>query len=62
MGSWEDVFYEVTAEVESLGLKKEFNQKLKDLRNDDDYKYHEVRDRWQVALQQIKEEQKKNKK
>ena len=62
MGSWEDVYYEITAEVESLGLKKEFDQKLKDLRSDDKYQYHEVRDRWQVALQQIKEEQKNNKK
>jgi len=59
MGTWEDIFYEVTAEVESLGLREEFDKKLKDLRNDDKYKYVEVRDRWQVALQQIKEENKK---
>jgi|TARA_B100001564_G_C20458679_1_gene586933 hypothetical protein len=59
MGSWEDVFYEVTAEVESLGLRKEFDQKLKDLRADEKYKYTEVRDRWQVALTLIKEEHEK---
>lgn len=59
MGTYEDIFYEVIAEVESLGLRKEFDQKLKDLRNDDNYKYHEVRDRWQVALREIKEENKK---
>mgnify|MGYP003137689916 CR=1 FL=1 len=58
MGSWEDLFYEVTAEVESLGLRKEFDAKLKELRNDDKYQYIEVRDRWQVALKQIKEEHK----
>ena len=62
MGSWEDIFYEVSAEVAELGLKKEFDQKLKDLRNDDKYKYHEVRDRWQIALSLIKEEHEKNKK
>ena len=62
MGTWEDIFYEVTAEVESLGLREEFDKKLKDLRSDDKYQYHEVRDRWQVALQQIKEEHTKNKK
>jgi len=59
MGSWEDLYYEITAEVEELGLKKEFDQKLKDLRDDEKYKYHEVRDRWQVALKEIKEENKK---
>lgn len=59
MGSWEDVYYEVNEEVEKLGLKKEFDQKLKDLRNDDKYKYVEIRDRWQIALNQIKEENKK---
>jgi hypothetical protein len=58
MGSWEDLYYEVTAEVKSLGLKKEFDKKLKELREDDKYKYTEVRDRWQVALKQIKEEHK----
>ena len=62
MGTYEDLFYEITEEVEKLGLRKEFDKKLKELRNDDNYKYHEVRDRWQVALQQIKEEQKNNKK
>lgn len=62
MGSWEDVFYEVTAEVEELGLRKEFDQKLRELRNDDNYKYTEVRDRWQIALSIIKEEYEKNKK
>ena len=59
MGSWEDLYYEISAEVADLGLKKEFDQKLKDLRNDDNYKYIEVRDRWQIALKQIKEENKK---
>ena len=39
--------------------EKEFDQKLKDLRNDDNYKYIEVRDRWQIALKEIKEENKK---
>ena len=56
MGTYEDVYYEITAEVEKLGLRKEFDKKLKDLRNDDKYKYSEIRDRWQVALQQVKEE------
>tara|TARA_R100001460_G_scaffold50783_3_gene89259 strand:+ start:310 stop:489 length:180 start_codon:yes stop_codon:yes gene_type:complete len=59
MGTWEDLFYEITTEVEELGLRKEFDEKLKELRNDDKYKYHEVRDRWQVALKEIKEENKK---
>ncbi len=59
MGTYEDLFYEITTEVEELGLKKEFDQKLKDLRNDDKYKYSEIRDRWQIALREIKEENKK---
>jgi hypothetical protein len=59
MGTYEDLYYEITTEVEELGLIKEFHEKLKDLRNDDKYKFHEVRDRWQVALKQVKEENKK---
>ena len=56
MGTYEDVYYEITMEVESLGLKKEFEKKLKQLRNNDKYKYSEIRDRWQIALKEIKEE------
>jgi len=56
MGTYEDLFYEITAEVEELGLRKEFDKKLKELRNDDKYRYSEIRDRWQVALKEIKEE------
>jgi hypothetical protein len=62
MGTYEDLFYEITEEVEKLGLRKEFDKKLKALRDDDKYKYSEIRDRWQIALKEIKEEQKKNKK
>tara|TARA_Y100000389_G_scaffold198237_1_gene234360 strand:- start:1005 stop:1193 length:189 start_codon:yes stop_codon:yes gene_type:complete len=62
MGTYEDLFYEITEEVEKLGLRKEFDKKLKALRNDDKYKYSEIRDRWQIALNEIKEEHKKNKK
>jgi hypothetical protein len=58
MGTYEDVYYEITMEVEALGLKKEFEKKLKQLRNDDKYKYSEIRDRWQIALKEIKEENK----
>ena len=58
MGTYEDLYYEITMEVEGLGLKKEFDKKLKQLRNDDKYKYSEIRDRWQIALKQIKEENK----
>ena len=59
MGTYEDLYYEITMEVEELGLKKEFDKKLKDLRNDDKYQYSEIRDRWQIALKEIKEENKK---
>jgi len=58
MGTYEDLYYEITIEVEELGLRKEFDQKLKDLRNDDKYRYSEIRDRWQIALKQVKEENK----
>ena len=59
MGTYEDLFYEITAEIEELGLKKEFDKKLKELRDDDKYRYSEIRDRWQIALKEIKEENKK---
>ena len=59
MGTYEDLFYEITSEIEELGLKKEFDKKLKELRDDDKYRYSEIRDRWQIALKEIKEENKK---
>ena len=59
--AWEDVYYEISNEVKELGLQKEFDRKLKDLRNDEKYQYVEVRDRWQAALRQIKEEHKNGK-
>jgi len=63
MGSWEDIYYDISQQMSELKLKKEFDAELKRLRDDDKYKYSEVRDRWEVARGNvIKEYQKRKKK
>jgi|TARA_R110002072_G_scaffold185442_1_gene342335 hypothetical protein len=61
MGSYEDIFYEVIEEVESLGLRKQFDKELKNLRDDDKFKYVEIRDRWWEAKNRVITEYRKNK-
>jgi len=60
MGSWEDIYYDISQQMSELKLKKEFDAELKRLRDDDKYKYSEVRDRWEVA--RVKKNLKKKKK
>ncbi len=62
MGSYEDIYYEVTEEMNRLNLKKEFDAELKKLREDDKYRYTEIRDRWAEARTRVITEYQKNKK
>ena len=56
MGHWEDFFWEVTEEVNQLGLKKEFDKLLRQIRFDEKYRYTDLKDRWSIALMKLKEQ------
>ena len=60
--SYEDIYYEITEEMNQLNLKAEFDAELKRLREDDKFKYWEVRDRWSEARTRVITEYQKNKK
>jgi|TARA_R100000081_G_scaffold87286_1_gene57649 NifB/MoaA-like Fe-S oxidoreductase len=55
MGHYEDFFWEVTEELNQLGLRKEFDIKIKEMRYDDDWKHKELKPRWEYALKFVKE-------
>jgi hypothetical protein len=59
MGHWEDFFWEVAEEVNQLGLRKEFDKLLHQIRNDEKYRYTELKDRWSIALMKLKEQNNK---
>ena len=54
-------FMKLIEEVESLGLRKQFDKELKNLRDDDKFKYVEIRDRWWEAKNRVITEYRKNK-
>ena len=56
MGHWEDFFWEVAEEVNQLGLRKEFDKLLHQIRNDENYRYTDIKDRWFIALTKLKEQ------
>jgi len=61
MGQYEDFFWDVTKELDELGLRKEFDTQLKKMRSQEKHKYKEVRERWEYALNKIKKLHKINK-
>jgi|TARA_R100001163_G_C5056312_1_gene192730 hypothetical protein len=61
MGNYEDLFWEITAELKELGLRKEFDAQLKKMRAQDKHKYKEVRERWEYAFNKVKQLHKINK-
>ena len=63
MGHYEDIFYEITASIKELGLKKEFDAQLEKMRHQPKHRYKEVRDKWDYAYNKvIKNENKRNQK
>ena len=59
MGHYEDFFWEITEELNQLGLRKEFDNKIKEMRYDDEWRYKELKERWDYALKFVKEKNKK---
>ena len=49
MGHYEDIFYEITDDINRKGLRKEFDAQLTKMRHQEKHKFLETRDRWKYA-------------
>jgi|TARA_R110001592_G_scaffold349964_1_gene645655 hypothetical protein len=49
MGHYEDFWYEITESIDSMGMKKEFNDQLQKMRTQPQHRYKEVKERWSYA-------------
>jgi len=61
MGHYEDFFWEITEELKRLGLKKEFEQEIRKIQSNDEFKYKSIKERWEYALNKVKQLHKINK-
>ena len=50
----EDTMYAIYTEVEKLGLRKKFDNQIKKLQKQDEWKWKTVCERYEYALMQIK--------
>jgi hypothetical protein len=57
MGNWDNFYYEMHEELTQLGMKQRFNSLLQELSTQDKFKYKSVRDRWNTALQMIRNDE-----
>ena len=53
MGHYEDLFYMILDDVNSKGLKKEFDAQLEKMSHQDKHRYKETRDKWQYAYEKV---------
>lgn len=53
MGMHEDLFWEIITDVESKGLRKEFDEQVKKMNTQEKHRYKEIRDRWSYAYEKI---------
>lgn len=56
MGQYEDLFYEIYDEVNNNNLNEEFNKQLSKMEFQDKHKYKSVKEKWEYALNRIKED------
>ena len=56
--AWEDFWWDITAEIKELGLKKEFDAQLKKMNGQEKHRYKDTRDRWSYGLEKVKERMK----
>ena len=56
MGQYEDLFYEIYDEVNNNNLNVEFNKQLYKMEFQDKHKYKSVKEKWEYALNRIKED------
>jgi hypothetical protein len=56
MGQYEDLFYEIYDEVNNNNLNVEFNKQLSKMEFQDKHKHKSVKEKWEYALNRIKED------
>ena len=50
MGHYEDFWWNITEEINKVGLKKEFDAQLKKMESQDKHKFKDSRARWDYAF------------
>jgi len=53
MGHYEDLYYQILDDVNSKGLKKEFDAQLEKMNGQDKHRYRDTRDRWSYAHNKV---------
>ena len=53
MGHYEDLYYQILDDVNSKGLKKEFDAQLEKMNYQEKHKYKDTRDRWSYAHNKV---------
>jgi hypothetical protein len=53
MGHYEDLFWEISDDINKKGLKKEFDAQLSKMRHQDKHRYRDTRDRWSYAHNKV---------
>tara|TARA_Y100001937_G_C7007532_1_gene279363 strand:- start:334 stop:510 length:177 start_codon:yes stop_codon:yes gene_type:complete len=56
--AWEDFWWETHAEVQKLGIKKEFDDQLEKMNGQEKHKYKDTREKWSYALEKVKKRMK----
>ena len=49
--AYEDLFWEITLEVEELGIRDKFDAQLEKMKHQEKHQYKDVRDKWDYAFQ-----------
>jgi|TARA_A100001515_G_scaffold138208_1_gene131582 hypothetical protein len=53
MGHYEDLYYQILDDVNSKGLKKEFDAQLEKMNGQSKHQYKDTRDRWSYAHNKV---------
>ena len=53
MGHYEDLWYQILDDVNSKGLKKEFDAQLEKMNGQSKHQYKDTRDRWSYAHNKV---------
>ena len=53
MGHYEDLYYQILNDVNSKGLKKEFDAQLEKMNGQSKHQYKDTRDRWSYAHNKV---------
>ena len=53
MGHYEDLWYQILDDINSKGLKKEFDTPLEKMNYQEKHRYKDTRDRWSYAYNKV---------